>query len=456
MKRVALYLRVSTDAQAKDGDSLREQQDTLKAYVDSQKDMIVHSMYIDDGISGQKLERDEFQRLMNDVKNDKIDVILFTKLDRWFRSLKHYLNIEDVLQKHNVHWLAVSQPFYDTTTPYGRTFINQVMSFAELEAQMTSERIHAVFKSKVAKGEVISGSTPLGYKIENKRLVPDENAPMIQDLFDYFLRCGNLNQTSDYCFNTYNIRRNPIAIRRLLRTERYIGINRDNKNFCEPIVDKETFDAVNRMLDVHRDARNDKKHEYLFTGVLHCAHCGKKMNGTQVYPKRKMADGTLKKYPPKSIYRCTYALRTGPCDNKKRIYDHLLEKYLLDNFKLIVQNQIDVLSAQKGKSKKQDNQLIIAKINKKLKRLKQLYLDELISIDEYKQDRLALEKEMPAVVEVKEESTEDKIERLQQLLETDILKHYQSLDTDDKALFWKKLIDRIEFDINRNISVLFL
>lgn len=63
---------------------------------------------------------------------------------------------------------------------------------------------------------------------------------------------------------------------------------------------------------------------------------------------------------------------------------------------------------------------------------------------------------MPAVVEVKEESTEDKVERLQQLLETDILKHYQNLDTDDKAIFWKSLIDRIEFDINRNISVLFL
>ncbi|NLM66582.1 MAG: recombinase family protein, partial [Enterococcus sp.] len=176
MKRVALYIRVSSEKQAKSGDSLREQEDTLNEYVKSQKDMIIHSTYIDDGISGQKLDRDEFQRLMTDVKNNQIDVILFTKLDRWFRSLKHYLNIEDVLQKYNTHWIAVSQPFYDTSTPYGRTFINQVMSFAELEAQMTSERMIAIFEHKIKMGEVASGSTPFGYSIKNKRLVPNEDA----------------------------------------------------------------------------------------------------------------------------------------------------------------------------------------------------------------------------------------------------------------------------------------
>ncbi|MFV0560272.1 MAG: recombinase family protein, partial [Enterococcus sp.] len=141
MKRVALYIRVSSEQQAKHGDSLREQQDTLSEHVNANNDYKIYSTYIDDGISGQKLQRDEFTRLIEDVKSGLIDMILFTKLDRWFRSLKHYLNTEDILKAHNVTWLAVSQPFYDTSTPYGRTFINQVMSFAELEAQMTSERM---------------------------------------------------------------------------------------------------------------------------------------------------------------------------------------------------------------------------------------------------------------------------------------------------------------------------
>lgn len=457
MQRVALYLRVSTAVQAKDGDSLREQQDTLKAYVDSHDNMIVQSTYIDDGISGQKLDRDEFQRLINDVKNNQIDLILFTKLDRWFRSLKHYLNVEDILKKHNVHWLAVSQPFYDTSTAYGRTFINQVMSFAELEAQMTSERIRAVFKNKIAQGEVVSGAVPLGYKIENKRLVPNSQAPIIQDVFNYFLKNGTIAGAAEYLYRNYNIKRDRRTIKRLLKNEKYIGINRDNSNFCEPIIDKEVFDTVQKMLATHRDTRHDRKHDYLFTGLLVCADCGKKMSGYQVHPTRKMADGTTKRYPSKSIYRCENALRLNACCNKKRIYDHLLENYLLDNFDLIVRNQMDELTTQTKKVKKDDAAQAIAKINKKLERLKQLYLDELISIDEYKQDRLALEREMPTLVEPqKEESEVDKIERLQTLLDLNILDHYSKLNATDKERFWKSLIKCIEFDKQRNISVLFL
>ncbi|MGC7990893.1 recombinase family protein, partial [Salmonella enterica] len=87
---------------------------------------------------------------------------LFTKLDRWFRNLRHYLNIQEILDKNNVTWLAVTQPFFNTETAMGRSFVNQSMGFAELEAQMTSERIRAVFDNKIRKGEVVSGKVPLG------------------------------------------------------------------------------------------------------------------------------------------------------------------------------------------------------------------------------------------------------------------------------------------------------
>ena len=233
MKKVALYIRVSSEKQAKHGDSLREQEDTLNEYVKSQHDMIVHSTYIDDGISGQKLERDEFQRLMNDVQNNHIDLILFTKLDRWFRSLKHYLNNQEVLEKHNVHWLAVSQPYYDTTTAYGRTFINQVMSFAELEAQMTSERLTAVFANKIKMGEVASGSVPLGYEIIDKHLVPSDQAPIVLDLFEYQDLHANLSKTSKYLFDTYNISRSVTGLRRMFQNKIYVGIKSRKHKFLQ-------------------------------------------------------------------------------------------------------------------------------------------------------------------------------------------------------------------------------
>lgn len=96
--RVAVYIRVSTDAQAKKGDSTGEQLDTLQAYINNNDNMILQDVYIDDGISGQKLKRGDFTRLMDNVCAGLVDLIIFTKLDRWFRSLRHYLNTQERLK----------------------------------------------------------------------------------------------------------------------------------------------------------------------------------------------------------------------------------------------------------------------------------------------------------------------------------------------------------------------
>ncbi|HCC1513602.1 TPA: recombinase family protein, partial [Enterococcus faecium] len=112
---------------------------------------------------------------------------------------------QEILEKHNVSWNAVSQQYYDTTTAYGRTFIAQVMSFAELEAQIDSERIKAVMANKIAQGEVVSGKTPLGYSIENKKLVINDDAPIVIDIFNYFLSSGSLRKTVYYLGSQYGI-----------------------------------------------------------------------------------------------------------------------------------------------------------------------------------------------------------------------------------------------------------
>ncbi len=98
--RVAIYVRVSTDRQVKEGDSMRDQLSTGQKYIDTHENMILVDTYIDDGISGQKLKRDDFQRLLDDVRAGKIDLVIFTRLDRWFRNLRHYLNTQDILDKH--------------------------------------------------------------------------------------------------------------------------------------------------------------------------------------------------------------------------------------------------------------------------------------------------------------------------------------------------------------------
>lgn len=86
--RVALYIRVSSEEQANSGDSIRDQKERCEKYIADHEDMALQDTYIDDGISGQKLKRDDFQRLLQSVKDRKVDLIIFTKLDRWFRNLR--------------------------------------------------------------------------------------------------------------------------------------------------------------------------------------------------------------------------------------------------------------------------------------------------------------------------------------------------------------------------------
>lgn len=172
--RVAIYIRVSTDRQAKEGDSIRDQLASGEKYIESHENMILADTYVDDGISGQKLKRDDFQRLLDDIRAGRIDLVVFTRLDRWFRNLRHYLNTQDILDRHGVSWTAIEQPYFDTSTPHGRAFVNNSMIWAELEAQNDSDRILGVFEDKVDNGEVLSGSTPLGYSIKEKAKHPKD------------------------------------------------------------------------------------------------------------------------------------------------------------------------------------------------------------------------------------------------------------------------------------------
>ena len=86
--------------------------------------------------------------MLDDVRLGRVNLIIFTKLDRWFRSLRHYLNTQAVLEANHCDWLAVDQPYFDTTTPHGRAFVAQSMTFAELEAENDSVRIRDVFDYK--------------------------------------------------------------------------------------------------------------------------------------------------------------------------------------------------------------------------------------------------------------------------------------------------------------------
>lgn len=458
--RAANYARVSTGTQANDGDSIREQLDTNNSYINADENMILYDTYIDGGTSGTKIERDDFQRLISDVKAGNLDLIVFTKMDRWFRSLKHYLNTQDVLDKHGVSWVASREPYYDTTSPHGRAFINQSMSFAQLESENDSERIRAVFANKIKNGEVISGTVPVGFRIENKHLVHSEAATMMLDLFQRYQQNPNFRSLMRYAADEYNFIRSYTTFKRMLQNTKYKGEYKGNLNYCPPIVPPELFDEVGRLIS--RNQKQNKKYDYIFSCLLVCGNCGKKLNGCTVKHRKHKndidavgPDGRKDRYRYPA-YRC-YGYCNTPekhraCINRKQFYEKTLERRVLEMLKPALQEYIaeyEVSSAPMiNLSNKRKN------IDNKIQKLKDLYLNDLITLDEFKVDKAHFEQmlsDLPSGETVVKDLTVAK-----ELLKMDIESIYSTMTSLEKNNFFRSFIDRIIIDNDKKIRIEFL
>lgn len=449
--RAAIYIRVSTDQQAKDGDSLRDQMSTAQKYINDHENMILVDTYIDDGISGQKLKRDDFQRLMDDIRADRIDLVVFTRLDRWFRNLRHYLNTQDILDRHNVSWTAIDQPYFDTSSPHGRAFVNNSMIWAELEAQNDSDRIRSVFADKVKNGEVLSGNTPLGYHIVNKHLEPDENAPIVNDLFLYYQKTGNLVQTLHYMEENYGLLRSLASLKNMLTNTKYIGIFRDNEKYCPAIIDPELFYDVQRLLKIN--IKSGKNHDYIFSGLVICSDCNHTMSGCQHgTSKINSKNGTRIKYKYNS-YRCRQGCNLHRCVNHKIMIEATLEKHLLERIrpeltKYLAAYEISNLPAVRTDTKRKN-------LENKLKKLKELYLNDLLTLNEYKTDR---EKLMLQLDQINSEQTQPvkDLSFLYKFLNMDFESIYDSFTIPEKRELWRSVIREIRINHDKNIEIVFL
>lgn len=449
--RVAIYIRVSTDKQVKDGDSMRDQLATGQKYIDSHENMILVDTYIDDGISGQKLKRDDFQRLIDDVRAGRIDLIIFTRLDRWFRNLRHYLNTQDILDKHGVSWTAIEQPYFDTSTPHGRAFVNNSMIWAELEAQNDSDRILGVFDDKVDNGEVLSGSTPLGYTIVNKHLVPDDDAPTAVAIFQYYRKTGNLSMTLRYMESEFGLVRSAASLKNMLTNTKYIGEFRDNKNYCPAIIDRDLFFDVQRLLKIN--IKSGKKHDYIFSGLVVCDDCDHIMSGCQQRAKgRVRADGTRIVYKY-SVYRCRQGVNLHRCPNRKLVFETILEKMLLERIRPELENyiaeyEVANLPALRTDAKRRS-------VEGKMQKLKDLYLNDLITMDEFKLDREKLLMQLEKINAEDSRPVKD-LSYLKNFLKMDFESVYDSLSVPERRELWRSIVKEIRVDHDKNIHIIFL
>jgi site-specific DNA recombinase len=196
--RCAIYTRVSTEhGLEQDFNSLDAQYDAAQAYIRSQAHAgwaLIRTRYADGGYSGGSTERPALQRLLADVRARKVDVIVVYKVDRLTRSLADFAKLVELFDGHGVSFVSVTQQF-NTTNSMGRLTLNVLLSFAQFEREVTSERIRDKITASKRKGLWVGGIAPLGYATKDRKIVVvEEEAERVRTIFRSYLRLGSLNR----------------------------------------------------------------------------------------------------------------------------------------------------------------------------------------------------------------------------------------------------------------------
>ena len=444
MTRVALYLRVSTEEQAINGLSLQAQREALEQHARERGYSIV-DVYADEGITARKQlsKRKELQRLLADVKKDKIDLILVTKLDRWFRNIKDYYTVQEILETHNCNWRTIFEN-YDTSTASGRLHINIMLSVNQDECDRTSERIKAVFKHKKENKEVCSGNVPYGYYIdENKHMqIDEEKAKEIQDTYNYYELHNNVQQTRKYLSDKYGYI-TYTATRKRLTHEAYTGTYNGIKNFCPAIISEKQYKNVQRLIGMNKKQYKPKapQEEYIFSGMIKCKVCGGSFNANRMFRSGKCY----------KFYRCQRAKREQNCTNKYTISEKgILETYLLNHIKEELQNYKVSYEVKQASKDTADISSRLVKCRNKLEKLKDLYLDDLIDKTSYKAEYARLNTMISELEKEMDGDSEIDIDSVETILSMDFESIYHTLQPNEKRYIWQSIIDYIEVGDNRD------
>src|SRR3954470_15456347 len=192
--RCAIYTRKSTEEGLDQAfNSLDAQREACEAYIKSQAQegwKPVKAAYDDGGFSGGSMERPAVRRLMADLKQGLVDIVVVYKVDRLTRSLADFAKIVEILDGHGASFVSVTQQF-NTTTSMGRLTLNVLLSFAQFEREVTGERIRDKIAASKRKGMWMGGTTPFGYDVKDRRLVVNEaEAETVRSIYRRYLELG--------------------------------------------------------------------------------------------------------------------------------------------------------------------------------------------------------------------------------------------------------------------------
>ncbi len=411
--KVFLYERVSSEEQARHGYSLDAQDEALKEYCKDRHTIL--GVYRDEGISARKpyTKRPAMVRLLSDLEKVKPDMILFTKLDRWFRNIKEYYKVQEILDKSKVYWKAINEE-YDTSTASGRLYVNIKLSIAQDEADRTSERIKDIQSQLIMQGKVLGGTVPFGYRIENKRIAFSDDIHIVEDAIEHYLLHQSAHATTRYINDKYGLAFNHTRLLKLFKSTLLKGEYRTNTNYCTPLISSDKWDRLQMVISKNVKHASSKR-VYLFSGLVKCPHCGRRLGG--------VCDRTTKRY------RCVDHYY-GACPMAHTVGEKKLEQWLLDN----VEEDFKVQVTQKPKTKKENPK----KYQDRLKRLNDIYLLGNISESEYRTKAQELQMKIAELKKEPEEKPDVFIAGWKDI--------YKMLDDEHRRSFWRSIISEIIID----------
>ena len=450
MINCAIYPRKSKAVD--NSDSMDVQIDMCRRYLDDKYGSGNYTATVYDGdygITGHSTKnRKDFQRMMRDVSDRKIQLVVIQRYDRIARNTRDFCNLYHDMEINGCNLVSVSQQI-DTTTPYGKNFMYMQASMAELEWALNSERRKDTIRYAASIGKSIlpDHSTPFGYHnaVVNgvRRLVKEEKwEDAVADLFEYYRKYRNYSATARHINQQYGTRFEIQAIKRIIRSPFYYGCYKDNDNFCEPYISKEEWQDLQQKKPVIRTAGN-KRTEVLFSGMIRCPECNRLMRSCQ----KSHRSGNVYRY-----YHCEYH-STKMCGFFKVKSENLIEEMLLNRVDTFLEEREAAMSDQKSEKKHSTNN--VSKYRAELDRLNTMFLKGRISEEYYDTEYLRLN-DLIGQYEASSQS-HDSVKHLQEVFVSDWKEMYKDLDKLHRKFFWRDVIRQIIVDDNMNvIDVIFL
>ena len=471
-KIAGIYIRVSTEDQAREGFSLGEQEEKLRQLC-NYKEYEVYKVYCDAGISAKDMEhRPKFQEMLKDMKDGKINYIVAYKLDRVTRSVRDLEELITQLEKYNTY-LVCDRDDVNTSTANGRFFVRMLTVLSQLEIEIVSERTKFGMVGAIKSGH-IPGIKPLGYKNDSTRktIIDPATAPIIIRVFDLYLQGKTYLQIAKI-FNEENIlnkKWRDTYIEKIINNKIYMGDWEQYKaigkkeglepiiymNVVEPIIPRYIWEECQAQKIINQRTYT-RTRVYTFFQKIKCPHCGKIM-------KCKGAGGKKKRY---IYYNC------------EKCHENFRESYIEEEFERIVgqllrfDNEYNELflplfADKEMRIDKSDIEKEIIKLTKQKERIKKAYMSEIVELDDFKEDLKVINEKLAILTKQLEREHELKnknnftpekvmakrdIQRIFMKNGSDVslfLDEWKAMPKENKQEFIAKYIESLTFEKNKD------